>query len=60
MDNISVTSEVTFKMKVDVCDLVTVPGSTARNLIFSPLVDSCSVAYQLKGTIEFPFLQRFQ
>lgn len=34
-------------------------GSTARNLSF-PLVDSCSVAYQLRGTAESLLLQGFQ
>lgn len=54
--NISSTSEITFRMKVGICDLATVAGSTARNL---SLVESCYVPYQLQSTTEFPPLQGF-
>lgn len=45
VSNISITSEITFRMKVGICDLSTVADWTARNLFVEQLLCDLATGY---------------
>lgn len=60
VENISITSGISFGKKVYVYEFAMLAGSTEKELPSTPLVGSCHEAHQPPGTARFPLKRGFQ
>lgn len=58
VDNVSITSEVGFRIEMYICDFAHVLIQQ-QEISFLPLFDSCRVAYHFQDTTKFSLLQGF-